>query len=84
MTVITIDTDDKKEFAKAKAIAKKEGWVVNEKGPALPPLPPPADGKVLAKFISDFVKETGGLKSFPKDASAWQREIRKDRKLFGR
>lgn len=84
MTVITIDTDDKKELAKAKAIAKKEGWVVKEKGPALTPLPPPADGKALAKFISDFVKESGGLKSFPKDVSAWQREVRKDRKLFGR
>ena len=84
MTVITIDTDDKKELAKAKAIAKKEGWLLKENKPGIRPLPPPKDSKALAKFISDFVKETGGLTSFPKDASAWQREVRKDRKLFGR
>ena len=84
MTTILIDTKSKKEIAIAKAIAKEQGWLVEQKeNDLLPPLPPKTDGKALVKIMESFVKK-GGLLSFPKNASNWQREIRKDKKLFGR
>ncbi len=84
MTTILIDTKSKKEIATAKAIAKEHGWLVKQKdNEPLPPLPPKTDGKALVKIMEGFSKK-GGFTSFPKDASAWQREIRKDKKFFGR
>lgn len=42
-------------------------------------LPEPTDGKELAELLREIASQ-GGLKSFG-DASEWQREERKDRKL---
>lgn len=43
-------------------------------------LPPPSDGKALAKLMEEIAKE-GGLTSFGENPVKWQREQRKDRKL---
>lgn len=43
----------------------------------------PHKGLELAAFLRERFREGGGLTSI-KDPSAWQREIRKDRKLPGR
>ena len=80
MTVITIDTKNKKDLAKAKALAKENGWLVKE-----PPqkTSPKKNGKKLVSLLNQFVL-AGGQHSFPTNASAWQRKIRKDKKLSGR
>ncbi len=80
MTVITIDTKNKTELAKAKAIAKENGWIVNE--PAKKTLPK-NNGKKLAALLTEFASK-GGPVSFPADVSSWQRTVRKDKKLTGR
>lgn len=84
MTTIVIDSKSKKEIAIAKSVAQEHGWLIKQtKNDLLPPLPPKTDGKALVKIMDSFAKK-GGLQSFPINASAWQSEIRKDKKFFGR
>ncbi len=80
MTVLTINTDNKKDLVKAKTIAEENGWVLQDKSKnALLE----SNNKKLVKLLREFASK-GGPVSFPKNASAWQRKIRKDKKLIGR
>jgi hypothetical protein len=81
MTVLIIDTDDKKDLIKAKAIAKENGWLLKEDSSRK--ILPESNSKKLVKLLHEFAAN-GGPTSFPKDVSAWQREIRKDKILSGR
>ncbi len=81
MTVLIIDTDNKKDLVKAKTIARENGWVLKQKKQQNNP--PESNNKMLIQLFREFASK-GGPVSFPKNASAWQRRIRKDKKLTGR
>ncbi len=81
MTVLIVDTDNKKDLVKAKAIAQENGWVLKENSSKK--ILPKSNSKKLVKLLHEFAAK-GGPTSFPKDISAWQREMRKDKILTGR
>lgn len=74
---IEIELEDNINYDELKEMLEKNNiHVVSGSGQ----LPPPSDGKKLAEILERIANE-GGLESFPKDASEWQREQRIDRKL---
>ncbi len=79
MTVITIDTDNKTDLAKARAIAKENGWFIKETTTKVTK----RNGKKVAALLNELSLK-GGPKSFPDDASKWQKLERKDKKIVGR
>ena len=83
MTTITINTDSERDLKKLQELAASNGWQINYSKDALPLLKNNKKNKRLYDLMEDFAKK-GGTKSFGDDPVAWQREQRKDKRLYGR
>ena len=82
MTLLTIDTDNNADLAKAKLVAKQNGWILKQNSTTKKSLPK-SNSKKLSSFLQEFAK-SGGATSFTKNPLAWQIKTRKDKKLVGR
>lgn len=79
MKTLTITSDDEKALQQVKELAEKLHATVLESEDR-PVKNRETSGQSVASILEEWHKE-GGLKTRIEDPAAWQREIRKDRKL---
>ena len=85
MTTITVNTDNEKDLKKLQKLAARNGWQISYTKDAVDVLR--NSNKEKRKHLFDLMEacsKNGGLKSFGDYPVAWQREQRKDKRLYER
>lgn len=85
MTAITINTDNENDLKKLQKLAASNGWQISYTKDTMHALK--NNNKEKSKRLYNLMEacaKNGGLKSFGDDPVAWQREQRKDKRLYGR